>query len=114
MKRTELRRTAMPPRKTPMRRGSQLRRTAIRPVSKARAAEQRTRVAMLRAVYGEAALCQRCGSAEANDAHEIVPRSAGGSITDPANVRALCRSCHDWIHANPAQATAAGWIRASL
>ena len=37
-----------------------------------------------------------------SDVHEIVPRSAGGSILDPANVLALCRPCHHYITVNPA------------
>lgn len=30
------------------------------------------------------------------DFHEILARSAGGSITDPENVMHLCRSCHEF------------------
>ncbi len=37
--------------------------------------------------------------------HEIKARSAGGSITDPANCLAVCYPCHRWIdeHANAAR-----------
>lgn len=38
------------------------------------------------------------------DVHEVLARSAGGSILDPKNVLALCRSCHEWIGNNPAAA----------
>lgn len=32
------------------------------------------------------------------DAHEIIPRSMNGSITDERNILWVCRACHDWIH----------------
>lgn len=37
--------------------------------------------------------------------HEIKARSAGGSITDPANCLAVCFVCHRWLdeHANMAR-----------
>ncbi len=42
--------------------------------------------------------------------HEKLTRARGGSITDPENCVALCRECHDWIHAHPRQATEDGWL----
>jgi len=113
-------------RKTPLERGKPMKRTGwkrtangaattrrapIKPVSKKRQAEQRERVKMLKAETGGVPVaCERCDAAEANDAHEIVPRSAGGSITDRENVVFLCRPCHRWIGDNPAQAMADGWL----
>ena len=32
------------------------------------------------------------------DAHEVITRSMGGSITDTTNILWVCRACHDWIH----------------
>lgn len=56
----------------------------------------------------------RCGwpggcVSEAHDGHELVRRSAGGSI-DPAsgNVVPLCRGHHDWVGAHPTAAEAMG------
>lgn len=49
----------------------------------------------------------------ADDVHEPLTRARGGSILDPANALAVCRPCHDWIHANPAEATALGLLRPS-
>jgi 5-methylcytosine-specific restriction endonuclease McrA len=87
------------------------RRSPIKPVSAKRQKEQRARVEMIKAETGGAPVaCERCDAAEANDAHEIVPRSAGGSITDRANIAFLCRPCHRWIGDNPAQAMADGWL----
>jgi hypothetical protein len=52
-------------------------------------------------------VCVRCG-ARADDAHEILSRARGGSITDPANVVPLCRADHDWVTNNPRAAHAEG------
>lgn len=99
------------PRETPRRRSTLDRSGPIKPVSSKRARENRQRAAMLREKYGPApVLCERCRQAEATDPHEIVPRSKLGSITDPENVRAICRDCHIWIHANPEAAKAEGWL----
>ena len=42
------------------------------------------------------------------DIHELVRRSQGGDILDPDGVLAVCRSCHDWIGRNPAEAIRLG------
>jgi 5-methylcytosine-specific restriction endonuclease McrA len=42
------------------------------------------------------------------DVHEVKTRGRGGSILDPANVLALCRSCHDWVTEHPAEAVELG------
>jgi hypothetical protein len=45
------------------------------------------------------------------DVHEVLARSAGGSIIDPANVLAVCRAGHDWIGQHPREALALGLRR---
>lgn len=83
----------------------------IKPVSAKRRREQRDRVEMIKRETEHAPVaCERCDAAEAVDAHEVTPRSKGGSITDRSNVRFLCRPCHDWIGANPREARATGWL----
>jgi len=47
------------------------------------------------------------------DLHEPLTRARGGSILDPANTVAVCRSCHDWIHDNPTAATDLGLLRSA-
>lgn len=42
--------------------------------------------------------CQRCGSDGPLDAHHIQPVGEGGRFWDLANLRALCRSCHQAQH----------------
>ena len=58
-------------------------------------------------------ICMRCGSHRSEDIHEIVSRARGGSILDPENLVALCRSCHSFITQNPATAHAEGWSKHS-
>lgn len=43
------------------------------------------------------------------DLHEMRSRGRGGSITDPANILHVCRSCHDVITVNPAWAESVGF-----
>lgn len=67
-------------------------------VSRKRAAEIRERRAMLQAKYPGITLCEvpYCNRV-ADDAHEPLTRARGGSITDPGNVKAVCRPHHDEI-----------------
>ena len=41
--------------------------------------------------------CQRCGSRIRPECHHVVPMAAGGR-DEPANLRTLCRACHDGLH----------------
>ncbi len=54
-------------------------------------------------------LCDRCHKATAVDVHEILPRSAGGSMTDPENLADLCRVCHTWVTEHPKLAEVEGF-----
>lgn len=101
-------------RRTPLRAGKPLARGPLRPVSARRAAENRERRAMVAALFPERPLCEvREARATvglpplpgcttwADDVNEIVRRSQGGSITDPANVNTPCRPCHDVLTFTP-------------
>lgn len=57
----------------------------------------------------EARIVGACTGASV-DVHEVLRRSAGGDIVDDANVRALCRPCHDWIHTHPREARRLGLL----
>jgi hypothetical protein len=46
----------------------------------------------------------------ADDLHELVPRGRGGSTVDMDNCRPVSRACHDYAHAHPEAAEAAGLI----
>lgn len=53
--------------------------------------------------------CARC-NAVAVLVHHLAGR-LGELLTDVRNFAALCRACHDWIHAYPVAARAAGWMQ---
>lgn len=87
-----------------------MKRARINPVSQKRRrrdgvyAERRVQVWVR-----NAGSCQRC-SAPMTDVHHI----AGRGGPDPhalTNLAGLCRACHEWVHANPAAARAAGFMR---
>ena len=42
------------------------------------------------------------------EVHEVKSRARGGSITDIANVKALCHACHQWITEHPHEAHVSG------
>lgn len=81
----------------------------MRAVSKKRAAENRLRRQTIKAHYGDNPTCHypHCNRF-ADDAHELLSRARGGSITDPANVVPLCRSHHDHVTQHPVEAEALG------
>lgn len=89
-----------------------MKRSPLRRVSKKRQAENRERRRVLHETYGTHPPCMLCGplrafgvetgcDGRATDGDEITRRSAGGSITDPVNVRPVGRACHEWLGANP-------------
>lgn len=54
--------------------------------------------------------CERCGQrAERLDAHHRMQRSVGGH-DELHNLIAVCRACHDHIHADILRAQASGWL----
>lgn len=110
-------------RKTPMKPGGPISRSAwlessappprrrgLRPISAKRARENKERRRVMIDHFGTDPVCQRCGSAPADHVHELLPRSAGGSITDPTNCRAVCFTCHRAIHDDPEAAYRDGWL----
>lgn len=97
LRRTQLRR------KTPMRRMSAKRRRQI-PLRRACIEAVRERSG------GRCEVGAICCTGGHDHTHEIKPRSAGGSITDPANCLAVCFPCHEAIHSRPNVARKAGWL----
>lgn len=117
MKRSTLRRKSPLGRFTPLQGGSPLvRRTRLRPVSAQRRTQNRERRRMVEAKYGTGpVVCEVpwCTNL-ATDAHEPLSRARGGSITDPENVRAVCRPCHRVItDTEPGWAYDLGFLRHS-
>ena len=103
-----MKRSPMPPRTAPLTRSAIARsRRRIAPVSKKRAAALRQRRKVLDS-FGPDPTCERCGR-PADDCHELVRRSQGGSISELSNLIPLCRPCHRHVTENPEQAHAEGF-----
>lgn len=116
-----MKRSPLPPRRTPLRSTSQLSRSRLKPVSDKRRRENTKRREILHATYGQYPRCQLCDPLRAHgivtgcdgwatDGDELLRRSAGGSITDPTNVRPVGRLCHIWIGAHPKAAREWGLV----
>lgn len=87
-----------------------LRRTALNKVSRKRVTANRERTAALKPLRESQSWCSKCGRTGVGlDAHELLSRGRGGSITDLANIVLLCRDCHQWVTAHPSDAEALGW-----
>lgn len=111
-------------RKTPMKRGSSLQsRTYLRqkvPLKKRsdKMAEiyKNERIPLVIEMLAESPWCaarlQGC-THRSVDVHEVKSRGRGGSITDKANCRTLCRHCHDWITTHPKWSKEHGWSKSS-
>ena len=100
------------------------RKTRLRSVSPKRAKAQRLRRTMVAEELATRELCEagaritqagydaRCHGL-AVELHEPLTRARGGPVLDPVNTVAICRSCHDWFHVNPAAATGLGLLVSS-
>jgi hypothetical protein len=106
-----------------MKRGGPLKRkTNIRQVSPKRKALNRARSALVKDILERRPFCEagtlirdprhRCWGAS-TDCHEKLTRARGGDILDESNILAICRSCHDWIHAHPAEAKSVGLLESA-
>jgi hypothetical protein len=59
--------------------------------------------------YCEAKCCPEC-TGVGGDAHEKLPRAQGGNPHAPSNCLWICRPCHRWIHAHPAESYRLGLL----
>ena len=90
-------------RKTPLKRGGRL-----RPVSKKRA-KQNKEYSIYRNLYlNNHPACERCGSKATQIHHKR------GRFQDRLNemefFMSVCHTCHEWIHRNPLEAYAKGYL----
>lgn len=116
-----MKRSGPPQRSTPLRRSASLAtvtplesRRRLSPVSAKRRAKQRERRRAVDAKWPDRPRCVVPGCSRlADDVHEPVTRARGGSITDPANLVAVCRWCHGWLHDHPAEAAELGLLKPS-
>jgi hypothetical protein len=86
------------------------RRQGLRARSEKTKAIYRERRPLVARLLAERPVCERCSAAHSEDVHEPRMRSRGADILDPKQCVCLCRPCHDWVHLNPAAATAEGWL----
>jgi 5-methylcytosine-specific restriction endonuclease McrA len=86
------------------------RRTPLRARSARRARLYRqVRIPVVKRLLLAIPVCERCQRNPSQDIHERLSRARGGSITDPANLVALCRRCHEFVTTHPKDAEAEGW-----
>lgn len=90
-------------RHTRLRSVTPLKRSPLRRVGKKARAKQRARAKCIESVRERSGgRCEVRGCTHAgSECHEKLPRSAGGSITDPSNCLWVCSHCHKQIHARP-------------
>jgi len=97
-------------RRTPLRSGSALPRTRLKPVSARQRVKQREWASVcakrLKACGGR---CERCDALAHLQGHHKLPRSQGGLNVD-GNCAMLCADCHCEVHEFPAFAYAWGWL----
>lgn len=98
------------------------RRRPLKPVSEKRRATNVIRKANCFEAFGPMPPCYACLPLQlvgidrartgcrgfADDAHELLSRARGGSITDPSNIAPVSRDCHRFITEHPELAEAAG------
>ena len=111
MKRTPLKR------KTPMKRNQKpLKRTPLKRVSQSKNAKaKRKSYASAKREYMEDREnpnhCERCEvelGIKFLDLHHKAGR--GKNLSNKSTFTAICRPCHDWIHAHPKDARETGWL----
>lgn len=54
-------------------------------------------------------MCERCGQRVASQVHHLAGKE-GENLVRPKNLGGLCDPCHNWVHANPADARIEGWM----
>lgn len=98
-------------RKTPLRSGGWLKRTAAK-LKRPRYTGPDTHTKIRLTLRSDGA-CERCGRDDVVQVHHRKPRRMGGSkapdINSLSNVTHLCLSCHEWTEREPAEALCEGW-----
>lgn len=87
------------------------RKTPLRKRSKRMTAEL-VRYDELRAAYLDVApICEVCDRARSTDIHHVKPLGRGGERNNLDNFLAVCRGCHNKIHADPKWAEENGHLK---
>lgn len=91
-------------RKTPLRSKTALKRSNWRPKRKSDAEWQKARKVVLKRSDGRCEAHLKGCQGEAHHVHHILRRSQGGKHEE-SNLLSVCTRCHDFIHANPKEAS---------
>lgn len=84
------------------------RRTPMRRMSKKREAEMKEYLKLRRFFMVENPFCQVCFARGSKDVHHVKGR--GRNLNKTETWRAVCRSCHNWIHNHGKQARELGLL----
>lgn len=98
----------MIPRKIPMKRSKPLKRTPLNRVSPSKVPVYRQYTKLAKEFKLANPTCQCCKSRQTKDVHHMKGR--GKYLLDSETFLAVCRLCHDAIHANPRWARENGWL----
>lgn len=97
-------------RRTPLKRGKPLKRTAFKRKNKRTAEWRNARGVVLKRCDDRCeARLRGCGGG-AEHVHHVLRRSQGGG-NEPENLLGVCFRCHEWIHAHPKEAARLGLLR---
>jgi hypothetical protein len=104
-------------RKTPLKNGTPMKRSCVRiaPRSDRRAGQEKLYAKAKREYQAEHPQCEFVGctrsllKGDLIDLHHKASRT-GSLLYNEDYFASLCRQHHDWCHAHPSQARAAGWI----
>jgi hypothetical protein len=89
-------------RKTPLKRGNKpMKRSPLRPMSKKRQNALKEYGEVRKRYLEEHPVCEVCGMKPPAEIHHIHNRGTGGALSDTENFLAVCRYCHEQIHAKP-------------
>lgn len=79
--------------------GSRIKRVRMRQVSVKRSREMKIYAKLRKELLSQFPACQVCGKRKSTDCHHKSKR--GKNYLNVETFMAVCRSCHDRIHANP-------------
>jgi hypothetical protein len=103
-----MKRTALPPRRTPIKRGKPIARSRIKRKPAPHGFPERTRMAVRRRSGGRCeAGASPCVGTASHFHHRKLRRSKDHS---ESNCLHVCSACHEFMHRNPLLARVMGWI----
>lgn len=106
-----MKRSPMPPRRSPLRSSSTLKPgKPLRPRSAKTVRVDAARRVLKKRLQAEDEMCRRCRIRAGTDLHERLRRSQGGDAASELVVVLICRTCHSAIHDRPQKARDEGWL----